>query len=657
ACSETKYSDWTEDITSDSYVWTLGWIVQPDFSGPIKINWIRQKTSWVTIYASSSAKLEWLNYAHVWEIWWVKIWIDWIEFTVKKNAITLWKQKLSIAKKTTTGEFPVLDFNNLKDASWTPFTLSIANIYWLEIVLYSWTQIVWTYALPITVIPNNDLKIGSININGNDSYANWADMYALCGSVVDSFWNPINANYNVDGWVSLSSPENFDIDSVTSWFQGEWLRISNPAFINSQFCFHLTSLAPWKKDVTFKARIPKHNPSGDLSANGEFLDVYITKTISFRKPFTWILSIATSPYTLSIGTMLTMQLGVTPKSTLAWYSITQFKDQMRLVDSTNHEFQGLENSVNLTNNPTIDYRINAKTDAGVGIVPEVSISGNPVISYTLDGQTVRYRLSATDSPSDTIELNLWWTQMNSLKVVGNLQWQGKQTLASQSANFSDISKSDMRTTIRKNAYTLIRWRTSSETVIGGVKYHEGDYTLSWEPTYETLIVKNGNLTITENFNTINKKFGIIVLRDSATQTTQGNIYVRPNVRYIRAAMYADGGIISNGFLNDTVGNYKDSATRTNVLSEQLVIKGTLFTRNTIGGAIKGSTGKYILPGGSLTTDFDQAMMYDLNYMRRNNHGYNIVGINGSKDYNQGNQNNVVIIFDSSLQSSPPKGFK
>ncbi len=122
-------------------------------------------------------------------------------------------------------------------------------------------------------------------------------------------------------------------------------------------------------------------------------------------------------------------------------------------------------------------------------------------------------------------------------------------------------------------------------------------------------------------------------------------------------MYADGGIISNGFLNDTVGNYKDSATRTNVLSEQLVIKGTLFTRNTIGGAIKGSTGKYILPGGSLTTDFDQAMMYDLNYMRRNNHGYNIVGINGSKDYNQGNQNNVVIIFDSSLQSSPPKGFK
>lgn len=656
ACSETKYSDWTNYISSDSYPWTLWWIIQPDFSGPIKINWIRQQTSWVTIYASSSAKLEWLRYAHVWEIGWVKVWIDGIEFTIKKSAITLWKQKLSIAKKTTVWEFPALDFNELRDASGKSFALNTANIYWLEIVLYSWTQIVWTYALPITVVPNNDLKIGSINISENNPYANWSDAYVLCSSVVDSFGNPINANYTIDWWISLSSPENFDIDSVTSWFQGEWLRISNPTFLNSQLCFNLRSLSPWKKDVTFKARIPKHEPNGNLDANGEYLDVYFTKTISFRKTFTWALSITTSPYTLSIGTMLTMKLGVTQKSTLSTYSITQFKNQMRLADSTNHEFQNMGDAASLSNNPTIDYRINAATDAGVSTAPGVSISGNPIISYTLDGQVVRYRLSATDSASDTIDLALWWVQMNSLKVVGSLQWQGKQTLVGQSTNFSDISKSDMRTTIRKNAYTLIRWRTSG-TIVWGVKYIDGNTTLSWEPDYETLIVKNGNLTISNNFNTSNKKFGVIVLRDSATQTTQGNIYVQPTVRYIRAAIYADGGMISTGFWNDTVGNYQDSPVRTNVLSEQLVIKGTLFTRNTIGGAIKGSTGKYILPGGSLTTDFDQAMMHDLNYMRRNNHGYNITGTNGSADYNQGNQNNVVIIFDSNLQSSPPKGFK
>lgn len=659
ACHETKYSDWTDYITSDSYAWTLGWIFQPAFSGPIKINWIRQQTSWVTIYASSSAKLEWLRYSTVWEIWWVKIGIDWVEFTVKKDTFTLWKQKLSIAKQTTAWEFPALDFNNLTDASWRTFTLSAANVYGLEIVLYSWMQTVWTYAVPITVVPNNDFKIDSINISGTDPYANWSDAYILCSKIIDSFWNPIDTNYNVDWWISLSFWENFDIDSVTSWFQGEWLRISSPTFISSQFCFNLKSISPWKRDVTFKIHIPKHEPSADLNTNGEFLDKDITKTISFKKPFIWALSITTSPYILSLGTMLTMRLGVTQKSTLSTYDITQFNNQMWLADSINHEFQNMGDVVSLNNNPTIDYRINAATDAGVSIAPGVFISGNPIISYLLGWETVKYRLSATDSASDTIDLALWWAQMSSLRVVGSLQWQGKQTLVGQSTNFSDISKSDMRTTIRKNAYTLIRWRTSSETPIGGVKYHVGDYTLSWEPNYETLIVKNGNLTINGNFNTSGKKFGIIVLRDNAMQTDIWHIYVQPTVRYIRAAIYADGGMISTGFKSweDTFWVYKDSATRTNTLREQLVIKGTLFTRNTIGGAILGSGGAYILPGWSKTTDFDQAMMYDLNYMRRNNNGWDIPGINGSKDYNQGNQNNVVIIFDSSLQSSPPKGFK
>lgn len=172
-------------------------------------------------------------------------------------------------------------------------------------------------------------------------------------------------------------------------------------------------------------------------------------------------------------------------------------------------------------------------------------------------------------------------------------------------------------------------------------------------------MKNGNLKIAGNFNTGGKKFGIIVLRDDATRSDLGNIYIQPSVRYIQSAIYADGGIISTGFKpgEDTIGSYKDSAIRTNTLSEQLVIKGSLFTRNTIGGAIKGTSRKYVLPGGSSTNDFDVAMMYDLNYLRRNNVGWDVSGVNGTQDYNQDNKNNVVIIFDANLQKNPPKGFK
>ncbi len=89
----------------------------------------------------------------------------------------------------------------------------------------------------------------------------------------------------------------------------------------------------------------------------------------------------------------------------------------------------------------------------------------------------------------------------------------------------------------------------------------------------------------------------------------------------------------------------------------MVINGSLFTRNTIGGAILGDSGKYILPGGSTTSDFNQAMMYDLSLLRRWNNGYNINGAGGTADYNKGNSDNVVIIANSNLQRDPPKGFK
>ena len=38
-------------------------------------------------------------------------------------------------------------------------------------------------------------------------------------------------------------------------------------------------------------------------------------------------------------------------------------------------------------------------------------------------------------------------------------------------------------------------------VVNGVKYVEGDMTISGELDYETLVVKNGNVTISEDLNT------------------------------------------------------------------------------------------------------------------------------------------------------------
>lgn len=89
----------------------------------------------------------------------------------------------------------------------------------------------------------------------------------------------------------------------------------------------------------------------------------------------------------------------------------------------------------------------------------------------------------------------------------------------------------------------------------------------------------------------------------------------PNVVRINALIFAEGGIMST----DSMGRLYpgDSAERTYALNKQIRIFGSVISRNTIGGATLAG-GKYILPitGATATATFDEAMIYDLNYLRR-----------------------------------------
>ncbi|MGE4443358.1 MAG: hypothetical protein AB7E37_00005, partial [Candidatus Altimarinota bacterium] len=100
---------------------------------------------------------------------------------------------------------------------------------------------------------------------------------------------------------------------------------------------------------------------------------------------------------------------------------------------------------------------------------------------------------------------------------------------------------------------------------------------------------------------------------------------------------------------------EDSSTRTANLNKQLILNGSVFTRNTIGGAILAG-GKYILPGGVKTDDFDKAMVYDLNYIRRGGNGCD--KNNNSSCIDSGEYREPFIIkYDSRIQTAPIKLFK
>jgi hypothetical protein len=221
-----------------------------------------------------------------------------------------------------------------------------------------------------------------------------------------------------------------------------------------------------------------------------------------------------------------------------------------------------------------------------------------------------------------------------------------------------MNKSNLRAKVRKNAFLLTK-NLNSWKIINGIKYVEGDYKLtSIDSWYETLIVKNWNVFITENISNIK---WIIVLKDNysfvtPTTLTKWNILITPNVTRISSVIYADGWLMSAK--NENSIFHYDSAARTNTLNKQLILKWALFTRNTIWGAVKWNTWKYTLPGGKEIEIYDAAMYYDLNYLRRGNEWCNTDwdSLNGCTWVSE-HKEPFVIIYESSIQWNPPKGFK
>ena len=139
---------------------------------------------------------------------------------------------------------------------------------------------------------------------------------------------------------------------------------------------------------------------------------------------------------------------------------------------------------------------------------------------------------------------------------------------------------DIRNAIRKNANIAVRLRTpdtaatATPKIINGIKYIEGDYTITDAEAnsrdWETLIVIDGNVIFqTDKFNATEDKAAIIVLK-SDLNNSKGNIFIKPNVVYISSLLYVDGSIESVDTNGDEFTSM--SSVRSNMLNKQLVLK-------------------------------------------------------------------------------------
>ena len=512
---------------------------------------------------------------------------------------------------------------------------------------------------------NKDVYEYSINLKDqfeNNIYNKKIDLIEQYISTYDQ-WKYIETNIIENTWINALIVE--DISNSTS--DENWI-----------FNFNLKSLAPWEFTQMFK--ITQKNWWDDYIQNESNENSSITPPAIFpnnlfKKPYIWEIKVSNNNWitwedtpqlfstqkykinlinTWSLDSYLNWTLNIsneTIKNTIEWH-IWQ-KDEWKIwISEIDNDF--LDNSDENLVWFTWYIWINDENenDNANEIFPIIK-TDELNISYKLWWENVKYELD---------EMEIIWTEILWVKIIWTLQWSWRAGLTWQDENFSEISSAAERWRIKKNAYRLISWMTSWQTV-NGVRYQKWDIKINWDLNYETLVVIDWNVIISWDLNINDKKLWIIVLKDwynsKIDYNNKWNVYITKDVTSINAIIYADWWLISTS--SDSSTNsftpYKEnSITRTSDLEKQLTLKWTLFTRNTIGWAILWVSGKYILPWwiniGNTINDFNNAMIYDLNYLRRWHVWCNDTDNDWNCDYND----YFIIIYDSSVQSDPPKWF-
>ncbi len=254
----------------------------------------------------------------------------------------------------------------------------------------------------------------------------------------------------------------------------------------------------------------------------------------------------------------------------------------------------------------------------------------------------------------------------------------------------NITVTDMREDITRNAYELIRSLPANEgsgtrdfdvtdfvdnkvTYFKGGTVRIGNGGTPESPRIiddgrHTIVIEDGNLLVAGDmrYASVDDSFGVILINNQAdVKPIIGNIFVLNNVKNFVGTYFSDGSLTST--INPSNPNILDGLDRedSDILGTQLLLEGTLLTRNTLGG---GMLEPLISPWGA-GTDRTEAQKYDLHFMRRYYPEYSVdpetgeqsqsnedkcVITNGECDLNK---HSFVVRPDGRVQNVTPPGFE
>lgn len=613
--------------------------------------------------------------------------IDWYSFPSNNNIKATDSILLEFSDETAPAcnaenflKYSIYNKNNPSEIyySGTSSIWDLSKIINLDILKFAWNKSIvikvedkyWNVNLKeivFNVVPKNvsETKSSISYVSSSWEYANNSDFHTFKLTLKDDFWNPVTNKSLIFinqecilVWCKTLKTNMIDNSWTDALLEYDWWTVSNA---NWEIFFKIKSLSPWEFSYNFKMKLYKWDNNYNNIALLDNINIDNTNKNSFKKPFIANIKVSDDDWAtwwwsekLSFWTALKYKLDLQNLSSISSYNIDNFISRVKATDEVNYSIVNKSAISDFNSDPKFDATINTSLTAS-SITSDIWVKIEPsaIINYNLWWENILYYLtnSSSDYGNTAISIentnNFVW-----VKIVWSLQWQWKQEITWQEKNVSDLSKQTLRWEIRKNAYKYISSLSSSAST-NKVKYVEWDFTLSWNPSYETLVVKNWNLFIDWDLNISKKSFWIIVLKDwynpEIDFSGKWNIYVGPSVKEINALIFADWWLISS---NSSWNPYlSDTSTRSVALKKQLFINWTLFTRNTIWGSIL-AWWSYKLPWWSNTTDFNKAMIYDLNYLRRWKES--CLELNPwTCKYNAW----TVIFYDSKAQSNPPELFK
>jgi len=525
-------------------------------------------------------------------------------------------------------------------ADWTAksLTITLKDAYWNIIIPASWIN--------RTVDFNFDVN-NTTNLNQNKK--TWDAVFVSIPSNTTTYTNRLTSS---SGFISQPSSD---------WIYPFSFKVYSPTYSGS--VIDGRQYANWNfiiNNITYDINwnIWHVNNRSTLNTTGvdfQFKPIYKT-TFGWDIKTYWFIEWATQYGTINISKVTWSRTPVTPTLNLEFGSWSQaISNSFDMLLKTPNHTPIWEGNWNYTaiNNPNLtiftwSHIISTLLTQTWGIIGNLSNSYlSSHISYKLDTHNIVYN-------SDILwKTNYWWSLLtsNTNQVWIKVLWktfsdkQKNLTTTQQSSNFNilwNISKASIRKDIKVNVFNIIKnvipnndanWDTmikiSSLTSIGWnnldwkrLQNHKILYFWNlvwWNVTLNTLdkvewkktiIVEGWNLYIKSNIinKTSNDILWIIVLKDSNWKWW--NLYIDPHVTELDAIIYTDRSVVSYDW--NVVLDWNASQ---NLLRDQLYIKGSIFSYNTIWWSrMVPPVCPYYIPKSSCNKI--KAQTYDFNYLRR-----------------------------------------